>query len=86
MTLKRQIVNHFLEFFFIGFIMGVAEDLIAIILATDAEITPHVILIAAVVALPFAVVSELVIDYKRIKRARQKWLEKREAETKKNKK
>ena len=78
-SFKKHIINHFLEFFIIGFIMGVAEDLIAILLATDAEITPHVIFIAAIVALPFAVVSELVIDYKRIKRARQRWLEKREA-------
>lgn len=79
MSLKKTIINHFLEFFLIGFVMGVAEDLIAILLATDAKITPRVILIAAIVALPFAVVSELVIDYKRIKRARQRWLEKREA-------
>lgn len=82
MGLKKTVINHFLEFFFIGFLMGIAEDLITIKLATEAKITPHVIIVAAIVALPFAVLSELVIDYKRLKNARKRWLKKREKEMK----
>ena len=82
MSLKKTVINHFLEFFFIGFLMGIAEDLIAIELATDAKITPHIIIVAAIVAFPFAVLSELIIDYKRLKNARKRWLKKREGKMK----
>jgi len=56
-----------LEFFFVGFVMGIAEDLIAIHFATDAVITMDVIIVAALVALPFAIFSELIVDWKHIK-------------------
>jgi len=54
-----------LEFFIIGLVLGVVEDLIAIFLATDAEINIKVIIIAGLVALPFAFISEIVVDQKR---------------------
>lgn len=47
--------------------MGVAEDLIAIHFATDAAITMDVIYVAALVALPFAAFSELIVDWKHVK-------------------
>ena len=56
-----------MEFFFVGFVMGIAEDLIAIHFATDAVITMDVIIVAALVALPFAIFSELIVDWKHIK-------------------
>lgn len=59
---KRRIVHHILEFFVIGVLMGVSEDLLAIHFATEATITPHVFLVATIVALPFAIISELVVD------------------------
>jgi len=68
---KRHILR-FLEFFIVGFVMGVTEDLIAIHYATDAVITPKVIWIAAIVALPFAVFSELIVDWKRIEFMRKR--------------
>lgn len=71
--MKKRYVYRFLEFFFVGFVMGIAEDLIAIHFATDAQITVHVIYVAALVALPFAVFSELIVDWRHIKFLRNSW-------------
>lgn len=65
---KRRVIIRFFEFFVIGVIMGVSEDLLAIHLATDAVITPHVFKVALLVALPFAIISELVVDSKLFRR------------------
>lgn len=61
---RKQVIYRLIEFFLVGFVMGVAEDLIAIHFATDATITPHVFIVAAIVALPFAIISELLVDLK----------------------
>jgi len=53
----------FLEFFVIGFALGVGEDLVAIHFGTNATITLDTIFIAALVTLPFAIFSELVVDH-----------------------
>jgi len=65
--MKRRYVYRFLEFLLVGFIMGVAEDLLAIHFATDAAITINVVWVAALVALPFAIFSELIVDWKHVK-------------------
>jgi len=62
--IKRHHLYRFLEFFVVGFLMGIAEDLIAIRYATDAAITWNVVVVAALVALPFAAFSELIVDWK----------------------
>lgn len=54
-----------LEFFAVGVLVGLAEDLLAIFFATDAEITWHVVLVVLLVAVPFAFVSEFVVDHPR---------------------
>lgn len=54
-----------IEFVIIGVGMGVVEDLIAISLATDAEIDMRVIFVAFAVAVPFAYLSEVVVDHPR---------------------
>jgi hypothetical protein len=51
------------EFLLIGVVMGVVEDLIAIAIATDAEINFNVIWVVLVVAIPFAYLSEVVVDH-----------------------
>lgn len=61
--MDSQRIARFIEFLFIGIGMGVTEDIIAIAVTTDADITPEMIGIAVVVALPFAVLSELVVDH-----------------------
>lgn len=62
---KKQKQIRFLEFFLVGVLMGVGEDLLAIMLATNAEINFHVFLVALAVALPFAFISEFVVDHPR---------------------
>lgn len=51
-----------LEFFVFGVLMGITEDVIAILIATGEPITMTVIVIATLVAIPFAVFSELIVD------------------------
>lgn len=62
--MKRVHLERFLEFLVIGVVMGVAEDLIAVKLATGASIGFEVVVIVFAVALPFAAFSELVVDRK----------------------
>lgn len=64
---KRSILSakqvRFLEFFIVGLLMGISEDLMAIYFSTGASITYEVVVIAAAVSLPFALFSELVVDH-----------------------
>lgn len=53
----------FIEFLFVGVFLGVIEDLIAILLATDATFHPRIIFIAFIVAVPFAYFSEYIVDH-----------------------
>ena len=52
----------FVEFFIFGVLMGIVEDLIAIFVSTGEPITPQIVMIASLVAVPFAGFSELVVD------------------------
>ncbi|MDQ3018802.1 MAG: hypothetical protein M3Q64_02950 [bacterium] len=54
-----------IEFLIIGVVMGTIEDLIAVTVATDATIDWHVILVVVAVAIPFAFISEVVVDHPR---------------------
>lgn len=85
-TDKRTIVAHLLEFFFVGLIMGITEDLLAIHFATDAEITWHVLWVAFLVALPFAVLSEILVDLKVFRKAFKKFCQQKNNEEQKNQK
>lgn len=42
--------------------MGIIEDLVAIKFATNAQITFKTVKIAAIIALPFAIITELIAD------------------------
>ena len=59
---KKRIVAHLGEFFVVGVLMGVGEDLLAIHFATEAQINWHIFKVAVLVAIPFAVISEIVVD------------------------
>ena len=52
-----------MEFLIIGVLVGLFEDLLVIFFATDAKIDIGVVWIAFLVALPFAVFSELIVDH-----------------------
>jgi len=53
----------FLEFLIIGVVMGITEDLLAIAIATDAKIDFNVFIVVVAVALPFAFLSEYIVDH-----------------------
>lgn len=59
---KRRIAR-LLEFLVIGITMGLVEDLLAVVLTTDAEVTPEMIGLIVLIAIPFAIVSELIVDH-----------------------
>lgn len=61
-------LNRFLEFLIVGVIFGVIEDVIAISLATDHAIDFQVILITLLAAIPFAFLSEIVVDHQRFQK------------------
>lgn len=52
----------FLGFLAFGVIMGVTEDLIAVGLATGQPITWRIVFIVTLVAIPFAIFGEIIID------------------------
>ena len=81
---RRHVIVRFLEFFFLGLVMGITEDLLAIRLATDAKIDAHVFRIAFLVALPFALVSEVLADFGLFKRLFLKAQEKKAQANKKD--
>ncbi|MDO8495369.1 MAG: hypothetical protein Q7S32_02475 [bacterium] len=52
-----------LEFIVAGLILDLIENIISIKLTTNAEITANVFWIALMVVIPFAIVTELIIDH-----------------------
>lgn len=68
----------FLEFLLIGLIMGTGEDLLAVILATGEPFTWKILGVVFLVALPFAFISEYVVDHPKFWRIFFKKIEKEE--------
>jgi len=56
---KIEIIFEFLIF---GILLGITEDMVAIKLATEEPITWRVIGIVILIAIPFAIIWELVFD------------------------
>jgi hypothetical protein len=56
-------LKRLLEFFIIGFVFGVSEDILAVLIATDAELSLDIVVVVVLIAIPFAVFSELVVDH-----------------------
>ena len=61
--MKHKYKIRLIEFFVIGVLFGIIEDLIAISLATGGAFEWKYVGIAAVVAIPFAFISEIVVDH-----------------------
>ena len=59
---KAKRLEVFLEFLIFGLIMGVTEGIIAIKVATGATITWHTFWVVLLVAIPFAMIGELLVD------------------------
>ncbi|WP_306061029.1 hypothetical protein [Natronococcus wangiae] len=52
-----------LEFFIIGIVFGVTEDILAVLIATDAELSFDIVGVVVLIAIPFAIISELIVDH-----------------------
>lgn len=61
----RNKTLRFIEFFLVGVVMGMAEDVLAVWFSTGEKITFRVVWIVFLVALPFAIISEYVVDHPR---------------------
>lgn len=66
-------IGMMIEFFIFGVLIGIVEDLLAIRFATDAEITWNVVWIVVLVAIPFAILGELVVDNIDMGKYVEKW-------------
>lgn len=62
MKLKKGTIR-FIEFALIGVIMGTVEDSIAVYFVTGEKVTFETLWIIFLVALPFAFISEYVVDH-----------------------
>lgn len=54
-----------MEFLIIGVLFGFIEDIIAVKAVSDAIINARVIFTILAVAIPFAIISELIVDHPR---------------------
>ena len=54
-----------IEFLIIGVLFGLIEDIIAIRVVSDVMIDFRVLMTILAVAIPFAIVSELIVDHPR---------------------
>ena len=61
----RSRTLRFIEFLVIGLLLGMFEDVLAVKLVTGERITIQTIWIIFMVALPFAFLSEYVVDHPR---------------------
>ncbi|MBU0572225.1 hypothetical protein KKH23_00970 [Patescibacteria group bacterium] len=61
---RKKVLAHLFEFFVLGVCMGVVEDIIAIHFATDTIITLQTFKVAVLVAVPFAIIAEILVDLK----------------------
>ncbi|PSH00220.1 MAG: hypothetical protein BRC28_00540 [Nanohaloarchaea archaeon SW_4_43_9] len=59
---RKDRLERFTEFLIFGIILGVTEDMIAIMLATGESFTLRMLGIVIAVTIPFAAFSELVVD------------------------
>lgn len=52
----------FLEFLIFGIVVGVIEDIIAILLVTGEPLTWRILGVVTMVAIPFAFLGEVIVD------------------------
>lgn len=62
MVSKWKRLEVMFEFLLFGILIGIIEDIVAIKLTTGASITPKMIGIIVLIAIPFAIIGEMVAD------------------------
>jgi len=60
--MKPHKIELFFEFLVFGILIGITEDLIAVTLTTGQIITWKIVGIIVLIAIPFAVIGELLAD------------------------
>lgn len=60
--MNAQRLEVFLEFLIFGLVVGVIEDVIAVLLVTDEPLSWHIVGLVTIVAIPFAFVGEVIVD------------------------
>ncbi len=80
--IKFKNFRRIIEFFIIGIIFGITEDMIAVMVATDAKFSWEILWVVTLVAIPFAIISELIVDRVEFP-AIKKWWDKERREVKK---
>jgi len=61
----RKRTLRIVEFLIIGVLFGLVEDLIAVKSVSDVSIDFRVVITILAVAIPFAIISELIVDHPR---------------------
>ncbi|MFT4867450.1 MAG: hypothetical protein ACI9LV_000043 [Candidatus Nanohaloarchaea archaeon] len=59
---RRDKLERFTEFLIFGIILGVTEDMIAVMLVTGESFTLRMLGLVVLVTIPFAAFSELIVD------------------------
>jgi hypothetical protein len=59
---RRERIERFTEFLVVGVVLGVIEDMIAVMLVTGESFTLEMLGIIVMVTVPFAAFSELIVD------------------------
>lgn len=59
---RRYRAERFTEFLLVGVVLGVIEDMLAVMLVTGESFNLQMLGIVLMVALPFAAFSELIVD------------------------
>lgn len=73
------------EFLLFGILIGITEDIIAIKLTTGVSITPRMIGIVVAIAIPFAIMGEMVADRVNLARTFKKMSDNMNHKNRKNK-
>lgn len=74
---KARRLAIFIEFLVFGIVIGITEDLLVVVLATSEPITWKVVWIVVAVAIPFAIIGELIVDNIDLAKHIERWSERR---------
>ena len=62
MMINPKKIELIFELLIFGIILGVTEDIIAVKIVTNEPITWHVVGIIVLIAIPFAIIGEIIVD------------------------
>ncbi len=60
--MNKKRLEVFLEFLIFGIIMGIVEDIIAVLVTTDASLSWNMLGLVTLITIPFALIGEILVD------------------------